>query len=341
MTSMEMTPRREFAPMLTRVWGHLAPVIAKLIVERPVLASRLALAPKRVIHAVAVYVGWADEKGLSIPEIAADIDQYDIRTLLPNAVPGLHPRFYTLLGRVSGQVLRRDIYLRLNTALNGPASALLLSTSRIHPANLDMLEQVGADRVLLAARKAVGHDTSRGRALRDALAYLRALGVADQIEALPPGSGWRAIQRRIEKDLGRVPIPPPNFKGPAGWRPLGNVAEVTEVGRRFENCLARWTSYSAAHFMRVMLGDVVLLVTEAPTPMVAEVERIGAQVWRLGTVVGRNNKSADTEVQEALFNALSASMKAAGHKLLNGNPVYDLDAVLHRDDEPNPGWERL
>jgi len=341
MTSSETAARRELAPMLTRVWGSFSPTIAKLIVERPVLGHRLALAPKRVIHAVAVYVGWAEETCLSIAEIAATVDQHDIRTLLPDAIPDLHPRFYGVLGRISGQVLRRPLYLRLNAALHGPASALLLSTSTIHPANLDMLEQVGADRVLLAARKAVGHDSSRGRALRDTLAYLRALGVADEIEALPQGSGWTAIQRRIERDFGRVPVPLPNFDAPPGWHPLASVAAVMSVGRRFENCLARWTTFSAAHFMRLILGEAMVLIADAPAPLLVEVERIGPQVWRLGSVVGRNNKSADTDVQEALFNALSASMKAAGHTLLNGNPVYDLDAVLHRDDDLNRGWERF
>lgn len=338
---MEMTAQREFAPMLARVWGPLASTIAKLIVERPSLGSRLALAPRRVIHAVAVYVGWAEEIRLPIAEINANVDQHDIRTLLPDAVPNLHPRFFGILGRISGQVLRRPLYLRLNAALNGPASALLLSTQTIHPANLDMLEQVGADSVLLAAWQAVENDHGRGRALRNALAYLRALGIANEIEVLPPGSGWASIQKRIERDLGRLPTPPLPFDPPAGWYHVADVAAVTEIGRRFANCLSRWTSFSASHYMRIMLGEVALLITDTPTPVLAEVERIGPSVWRVGSVVGHSNKPADPDVQEAVFEALSASMRAAGHTLLNGNPVYDLDAVLHRDDDPNPGWERF
>lgn len=336
-----MTARRESAPMLTRVWGSLAPVIAKLIIEQPSLAQRLALAPSRVVHAVAVYVGWANEKGISTPEIAANVNRLDIRTLLPDAVPDLHPQFYGVLGRISGRVLERTQYLRLNAALNGPASALLLAAKVIHPSNIDMFEQVAADRVLLAAQKAVDNNPSRGRALRDALAYLRALGIANDIEALPPGSGWSAIQRRIEKDLSRLVVPPAPFDVPAGWRQVPDVEGITEVGRRFRNCLAKWTCYGGQHFIRAILGETVLLVTEEPTPLLAEIERIGPQVWRIGHVVGRNNKSADEDVHDALHDALSASMAAAGHKLVSGNPVFNLDAILHRDDDTSAGWERF
>jgi hypothetical protein len=341
MTSSEMTAQRELAPMLTRVWGSISPTIAKMIVERPSLASRLALAPRRVIHAVAVYVGWAEEKRLTIPEIATNVDQNDIRTLLPKAVPDLHSGFFRILGRISGRVLERTQYLRLNAALNGPAAPLLLATKTIHPASIDMLEQVGADRVLLAAWRAVESNPFRGRALRDALAYLRALGVANEIEKLPPGSGWSAIQRRTEKDLGRLPIPHPPFDVPAGWSPVADIAGLTEVGRRFENCLAKWTCHGAQHFIRAILGETVLLVTEAPAPLLAEVERVGPQVWRIGNVVGPKSRSVDEGVHEGLFEDLRASMAVVGHKLISGNPAFNLDAVLHRDEDESPGWERF
>lgn len=341
MIPMEMTARREFAPMMVRVWGSLSPVIAKLIVERPNLAHRLALAPSRVIHAIAVYTQWAVERGNPISGIANILDQSDIRVLLPNAVPDLHPAFYRLLGRISGRVLERPIYLRLNAILNGPASNLLMAAKSVHPDQVDMFDQVAIDRVLLAAWKAVENNPSRGRALRDALAYLRALGVADEIEALPTGSGWTAIQRRIERDLGRLQVPLAPFDVPAGWSRVADIATLMEIGRRYQNCLARWTSYSAAHFIKAILGEVVVLVSEAPTPLLAEVERIGPHVWRIGNVVGRNNKSVDEDVHEALFEALRPSMAAAGHKLISGNPVYNLDAILHRDEDESPGWERF
>lgn len=341
MTSPEMTTRHELAPMLARVWGHLAPNIAKLIVEKPNLAHRLTLAPSRVIHAVAIYVEWAVDHSASITGIANHLDRDEIRNLLRDAVPDLHPRFYGLLGRISGRVLERNLYLRLNTALNGPASALLLAAKAIHPAQIDMYEQVASDRVLLAAWKAVENNPSRGRALRDALAYLRALGVAKDIENLPSGSGWSAIQRRIERDLGRLTVPLPSFDIPSGWHHVADIATLTEAGRRFQNCLAKWTCHGARHFIRAMLGETVLLVTEEPACLLAEIERIGPQVWRIGQIVGRHNKSADEDVHDALNDALSASMAAAGHKLVSGNPVFNLDAVLHRDDDASPGWERF
>lgn len=233
------------------------------------------------------------------------------------------------------------MYLRLNTALNGPASALLLAAKVIHPSNIDMFEQVAVDRVLLAAWKAVENNPSRGRALRDALAYLRALGIANDIEALPQGSGWSAIQRRIEKDLGRLPVPLPPFDIPVGWHHIADIANLMAVGRRFENCLKRWTSFGAPHFIKAMLGETVLLVTEMPTPLLAEVERVGPQVWRVGNVVAKNNKPADEEVHEGLFEALSASMTAVGHSLIGGNPIYNLDAILGCDDDRNRDWERF
>ena len=65
----------ETAPMIAQAWGEqLAPAVAALILERPQLGQRLALAPRRVIHGLAAYIAHALEGGASAPDIAADVD---------------------------------------------------------------------------------------------------------------------------------------------------------------------------------------------------------------------------------------------------------------------------
>jgi len=55
----------ETAPMIRATWGEaLSPVIAAIIVARPHLGHRFALAPRRVMHALAASVSTALERNL-------------------------------------------------------------------------------------------------------------------------------------------------------------------------------------------------------------------------------------------------------------------------------------
>lgn len=204
--------RTETAPMILATWGDtLAPTMAALVVERPPLGRRLARAPRRVLHAVAAYVTHALEQGASTADIARDTDTSDVRELLRRAIPTLHPRLYGLLDRMGDQARPLHVYQRTNRILCGPACDLLIDSETIDDGCLQGVEELVADRVLLAAQKVVGRSEGYIRQLRSALIYLRATGLAREIEQLPTGAGWRSIQRRVTADLGRAVAPPSPF----------------------------------------------------------------------------------------------------------------------------------
>jgi len=124
------TKRVETSPMITAVWGTtLSSTVAALIVERPHLGHRLALAQRRVVHGLCAYILHALEQRLEPSAIAADVDLRDIRDLLATAIPNIHPRLYGLFDRLGDQAMPHAFYQRLNECLCGPASDLLLSSA--------------------------------------------------------------------------------------------------------------------------------------------------------------------------------------------------------------------
>lgn len=108
----------EASPMIACVWGDvLGPVVARLIVERPSadLGRRLALAPRRVIHALAMFLWHAQET--SRPNLAEEVETRDVRELLAEAMPGAHPRLYGRLAKLDPVVKPMKFYRHLNRAL--------------------------------------------------------------------------------------------------------------------------------------------------------------------------------------------------------------------------------
>lgn len=133
--------------------------------------------------------------------------------------------------------------------------------------------------------------------------------------------------RRIEADLGRVRAPALAFPVPDGWHHVEDVATLQQAGRIFQNCVAHLAGGGLDHFRRVIIGEVVVLVTRAPVPLLAELEHLGPSVWRLGSVVGPQNQRAPDDVLPCLSANLSGLMEKRGHTLLARSPYFDLDAV--------------
>ena len=135
------TGQVETAPMINAVWrGTLAPTVAALIVARPGLGHRLALALRRVLHALAAFIPHAVEQGWDTSGIAAEVDARDIRDLLACAIPNAHPRLLGLFNRLGNQSMGLAFYRRLNAALWGPASTLLLNSDAMNEARLGCLQ---------------------------------------------------------------------------------------------------------------------------------------------------------------------------------------------------------
>jgi hypothetical protein len=225
--------------MIASVWGPtLSTTVAALILERPHLGHRLALAQRKVVHGLAAYLLHALEQNLDAPAIADAVDVQDIRDLLASAIPETHSSLYGLFDRVGDKAMPLAFYRRVNDVLRGPASDLLLDREVVNEPCLGIIEVIASDPVLLSARKAIGNCSSNLNIVRTAVAFVRATGLSADVEQLPAGSSWRALKRRITADLGRASAPPLQFRQPQGWMHVEKMSELLRIGTELENCIA-------------------------------------------------------------------------------------------------------
>ena len=321
--------------MLSLVWGEsLGSVVATLIVDQPRLASRLALAPRRVVHALAAYIRHAIAAQQDITQIARAIEQQDVRALLSCAIPNMHPRLYRMLDRLGPTALDLAVYVRLNDVLHGPAADLLQDTDEITDSDLQLVTQIVADPVLLAARKAIGWSAGDLQHLQLALTYLRAKGLARDIEDLPAGSGWKAIYRRISRDLGRERAPKAAFAVPASWRQIEDVAELWRVGTALGNCVSSLRSGGEGHVEQLIDGDAVYLVHAAEPLMLACVRRVGPNLWTLAETTTSRPGSDIMAARDALRTGLIKAIADTGGALLSQSPMAGIRSIAWRLDLP-------
>ena len=325
--------------MIAAVWGDdLATTVVAVILKRPQLARRLALAPRRVLHVMSAFICHCLQEDRSTASIAADLDVRDIRHLLRHALPNAHPRLYRQLDKVTSQSMPLAFYQRLNKLLYGPASNILLDSKRIHPHFLGIIEQIESDPVLLAAQKAIGTSEGNLHLIASVLAFLRTTKLASEIESLPVGSGWNAIERRIEADFRVAVAPPLPFRCPAGWRWVQTMADLLEIGKRMGNCIAGLGGGGDGHFCHFVTGGEVFLVSDSEPLTLAAVRNLGSSLWTIQEVgsVPRRGRSAPLP---DLFSPLRMSLLEIGHFLLETSPASALEAISWRVDRnfPNPG----
>jgi hypothetical protein len=316
--------------MIALVWGEkLGPVVSALIRERPGLARRLVFAPRRVVHSVAAYVHHALVAEHGVEHIAREIDQQDVRALLSSAILTPHPRLYRTLERLGPTALALSAYRHLDEVLSGPAADLLAQGGEITENHLDIVDEIVGDPVLLAARKAIGWSVGNVETLQHALTYLRAVGLSRDIEALPPGSGWRAILRRISSDLGRGRGPGLPFALPAEWRHIESVADLWQVGGALGNCVASIRSGGEGYIDGLLNGDAVYLARIEPT-MLACIRRVGPNLWMLAEKSISRPGSAEATAAEVLTAGLTASIIATGGQLLDQAPLSAIRNIAWR-----------
>lgn len=320
--------RTETAPMIAAVWGEqLSPVVAALIVARPQLGHRLALAPCRVLHVLAAYIAHALEQDVSTSCIAADVDTQDIRDLLGRAIPAPHPRFFGLLDRIGEHAQPLAFYRKLNQALSGPASALVLDSEMVSEACLRVVEALAAEPVLLAARKAIGPSDHNLKQLSSALAYLRATGLALDIEQLPHGAGWRSVTRRLSADLGRAVAPPLPFRCPSGWRPVETLSDLFRLGRELQNCVAGIGGGGTDHLISFVSGTEIFLTSDSEPTALASLQNVGPRLWVIAETAFRRHHPGRLPLIGGLRIALGEVLAEAGHVLLEIAPVSALQSI--------------
>lgn len=333
----------ETAPMLAATWGSLAVAVAIVIVARPTLGARLSLAPRRVLHSVAAYLHAAIEAERPLPEVAAEVEATRPRDLLARAVTQAHPRLYKLLDRVGPTVGDLSLYTRINALLHGPSASVLLDAEEIGWQLLDIAEQITGDSVLLAAREVLVTQADVD-ALRSLLTYMRAVGLARDIEVLPSRSGWGAIHRRAKADLKRARALVPPWNAPENWRIVESLADLLAEGSKQRNCVGGLALGGERHIDALLSQQAVILANTGSGPLLmASVRPVGgsgnAGLWTLGEVSGvlrrggLPNRAARAEYSAAhrAFRALlDAECERVGHALLAMSPADAASMVEER-----------
>lgn len=317
--------------MLAFVWGKtLAPVVAAMIVAHHDLGRRIALAPTRAVHAMAIFTHHALSEGLVASEIGTIIKESDLRDLLGRGIPRPHPRLFRVLNRIGPQAMRLGFYMRLNAALHGDAAATLLSSDRIDNDLLSALERVAADKVMMAAWKTISVSENDARLLSRTLAFLRATGLAADIEALPSGAGWQAIARRVEADLGRAQSPVPPFQMPIGWQRVDSLAGLWRVGKALENCVADLRGCDPDRLGQFVLGQMVFLVRDTAPTILAAIQMVAPRLWVIEQMAGKDNCPPDPTIRADFHLELAACLAEAGHKLLEDDPFRATISIAWR-----------
>jgi hypothetical protein len=323
---------QETAPMIALAWGDiLAPIVATLIVDRPSLAPRLVLAPRRVVHALAAYIHHAIAEQ-DIQQIAREIETQDVRALLSDAVASPHPRLYRTLDRVGPTALDLTFYRHLNDVLHGPAADLLLDGDEVTGMHLKLVTQIIADPVLLAARKAIGWSQVDLQHLQHILKYLRVTGLSNAIEKLPTRAGWKAILRRISSDMGRARAPRASFPTPAGWRQIEDVAGLWQVGTALGNCVASFRSGAEGYIEQLIAGQAVYLAHDNEPAMLACVRNVGPNLWILGETTTARIGSDIMKARDALRAGLITAIAETGGALLDHSPLSAMQAIAWRTE---------
>ncbi len=157
---------------------------------------------------------------------------------------------------------------------------------------------------------------------------------------LPPKAGLAALNRRVQRALGRIRAPDAGFAPPPPFRLVSTTAELQRVGRAFRNCVALpdWTA--AQHWFRQLDGTGAYLVADAP-PLLAALRRAAPGVWVLDQIAGPGNEPPPRGARAALLRGLAA----AGARVVALDPpsaLSRLDAEARRgrdaedeaDDDP-------
>ncbi len=252
--------------------------------------------------------------------------------LLSQAVNNPHPRLYRLLDRLGPTALDMAFYESLNDVLHGPAADLLLEVDEITGTHLKLATQVIADPVLLAARKAIGWSEIDLNHLQHALKYLRAKGLSDEIEKLPPGAGWKAILKRLSNDLGGARAQLASFAAPAGWRQIEDVAGLWRVGRALGNCVSSIRSGGVNYVEELIAGEAVYLAHDAEPVMLACVRNVGPNLWTLAEISTSRAGSDFTKARETLRAGLTLSIAETGGALLDHSPLSAMQSIAWRTE---------
>ena len=330
----------ERAPLLL-VFGDLAPRVAGLVRARPSLVARLVVAPREHIHSIGAFLHLAPAAVSPDAEVAALIHDAGPRDLLRAALPGCPPTLYRALDRAGDRVRQRRFYERLGAVATGPFGPALLGGGPLDDARLGLFEAVLAmDPLVATLRAALPEAIYQFEAADSLVAFLRAHGALhDGDLRLPPKAGLAAVNRRLQRALGRIRAPDPGFAPPPVFRLVSTTAELQRIGRAFGNCVAMPEWHATQHWFRLLDGTGVYLVSDAP-PLLVALRRAAAGVWVFDQIAGPKNEAPPKGARAALLRSLAA----AGVRVVATDPQtalsrLDAEARRGRDDAEDEGGD--
>ena len=316
---------RDRAPMLS-AFGMLDRRVAKLVIARPELAKRLALAPRSAIHSIGIFLHLCPEASGEAAEVAALIDTTHPRDLLRMALPDAPAQLYRALDRVGDRVRGRAFYRRLGAIASGQFGSAFLA-GRLSDQRLDFYEMVATmDPAVVAVCDALEESQRLAESVDVLVKFLRShKAITDADLCLVPGAGINALLRRLQRSFDAIRAPDPGFHPPVGWRIIETIRELRSVGREFENCLNSRAPYAVKHWLRLVDGTGVYIINEKERVLVA-LRRVAGNLYCVDEAAKSDNEDVAPHVVRALF---WDDFRAAGIQILPTSPDQAIAQLDH------------
>lgn len=297
--------------------------MAALVRERPDLLTRLAFAPPSAVHASGAWLHFAPEAARSDSELAELLDTSDPRALLRAAIPDAPAGLYRALGTAGDRVRERAFYERVATLCRTPFGDWLLSGDL----DDDRVDHAAAllkmDPLVGAVHAALPYHLHLTRSLDAVIAFLRAHDVLSDTDLrLPSRAGLRAIVRRVQQALERIPAPHPGFNLPPPFHIIRTVRELRRKGLELQNCVGKPRTFATDYWFRLISGSMLFITCDAPV-FLAAFRLVGPGLWQLEQMSGHKNALVDEPTRERLFDA----MRLAGARILEDNPGHALSLL--------------
>lgn len=258
-----------------RRWAELDQLVRQLALLHPPFLRKLADAPPHAIHVIAIYLrstSWGhlcanakvkhplnlqdanvtrtlrdQTNAATLAALAQHICRESHERLIVAAIPTVPTTLLLkVLNRCGNDVHAPDFYEHLVVGLSHPESSTLLCdiTGQIEPRDLMQLEQARSlDPILHATFCRRRFSLQIATALNRLLQVVRHFHGPDYDNVFADAfTIWEDPERdrHINRLLNRLPGAPPPWNGDDKLVPIHRPRELSEVARRFQNCLAHF-----------------------------------------------------------------------------------------------------
>ncbi|MBC9176159.1 hypothetical protein [Pseudoroseomonas ludipueritiae] len=342
-TTMNRMVSREKAPILC-IFGNDAAAMAQVIRAAPDLGRRLALAPRRAVHALAAFLASEAARRLNGAELIAELRTHHPRDLLHAALPGCDRRLYKTLNRAALPAWSLAEYAMVDALLRAEVGAVTSGTGPLTRARVATWHECLGEEPAFARWLAPFDDTADRAGLRVVLTWLRHAGLLT--EPAPEGEAEPiAVSRAVVRMISQAKGPEAPFVVPEGWQQLRSARELLAMGRRLGNCL-RATDRSAPQSIQHLLTGQVVFLHHAKAAVLAGLMPEPGGFWSVAVIQGRRNRPAPSWLVETLISALKASGIAVLPMGLDAalraslDPLYWIDFEKLQEQVPDieDGW---